>query len=634
MKTTLKRGATRGATNGVPSLPPSPLTTITRYGPPPRSRLRLVGKIFGWLAAIVLMTAGGLAGGLWLYYAEYSIAGTAPSTPEEKEAQAILDRVPPPDKPAVAIVIGYDRRFGEEGRGVESRSDTIMLIRADPELEMISMLSFPRDLLVELAGCRDHAPRVGRINQAFTDCGARGTIETVRNLTNVPINYYVTVNFRGFIRVIDDLGGVYVDVDRRYLNQSEASYAAIDLRPGYQRLPGGKALAFVRYRHTDNDFYRNARQQEFVKAVKQQISGLSAAFKLRGIVDVLRGNVTIGAGGTQELTIETIYAYSRLAYELPSGNLVQARIQGLTDNGYYDVVAPEEEIEKAVDAFMNPDPEAAEKAAVAATGGKPRSRVRRGPPPREVTVEVLNGNGVAGAADDAAYLLSQRSYQALDGGNAPHFEYFQTEVVYDPSVDGAEEAAAEMAKLFGDANVVEAPAGEELDTMLRVTVGKTFGGTLAPLPRDTTPKHEPPKVVTDPASVAPLVRQAERKIDFPVLVPTVREESSSLSTLEPMRVYRVRPGEQAVRFVYNGPFATDYWGVQQTSWTDAPILADPTVVRRIGSREYRLYFSGSHIHMVAFEENGAVYWVSNTLLDALSNETMLAIAKGLKPLRK
>jgi hypothetical protein len=58
------------------------------------------------------------------------------------------------------------------------------------------------------------------------------------------------------------------------------------------------------------------------------------------------------------------------------------------------------------------------------------------------------------------------------------------------------------------------------------------------------------------------------------------------------------------------------------------------VTRRIGQREYRLFFNGSRLHMVAFEENGAAYWVTNTLLDALSNETMLAIAKGLKPLKR
>jgi LCP family protein required for cell wall assembly len=639
MKTTLKRSATRGTSNGVPAFPPQPVTTFTRYAAPRRSRLGLVGKILLWLLLTVLVAGGGVVGGVALWW-EHSIAATAPSTPEEREAQRILDAVPAADQPAVAIVIGYDKRFFGSGASDQSRSDTILLLRADPRSKTISMLSIPRDLYVDLAPCKGFGPRQGRINQAFSECGPAGTIQTVRDLTDLPINYFVTVNFRGFVKVVDKgLGGVYVDVDRRYFNDNEGlgpgeTYAAIDLHAGYQRLNGTRALGFVRYRHTDNDFYRNARQQEFVKAVKQQISGLEAVWKLRGIVGTITRNVTIGQGGGGAIELATVLAYAKFAYELPSGNFFQVRIQGLSDNGSFDVLAPEEEIDKAVELFMNPDPAAPDKAANAALGRRPRDRTRSGPPPSTVTVEVMNGNGVAGAADDAAYRLSQRGYRAVNGGNADRQDYFETAILYDPAVRNAEGAARDMAKLFGDATVEEAPPGPELETTLRVIVGKTFGGTLTPIPRDTTPRHQPPKVVPDPRSAAPLVRAAQRKVDFPLLVPTVRESSSELSTLEPIRVHRVNDDHKGVRLVYNGPLSTDYWGIQQTSWTDAPILEGPTLTRRIGSREYRLYFNGSHLHVVAFEENGAVYWVTNTLLDGLSNETMLAIAKGLKPARR
>ncbi|MDQ3857258.1 MAG: LCP family protein [Actinomycetota bacterium] len=639
MRTTLKRSASRGASNGVPVFPPQPVVTFSRYAAPRRSRLAVVGRILLWFVVTVLVAVGGVAGGVVLWW-EHSIAATAPSTPEEREAQRLLDAVPAADQPAVAMVIGYDKRFSGPDASNDSRSDTILLLRADPRSKTISMLSIPRDLYVDLAPCKGFGPRQGRINQAFSQCGPAGTIQTVRDLTHLPVNYFVTVNFRGFVKVVDKgLGGVYVDVDRRYFNDNEGlgpgeTYATIDLHPGYQRLHGADALRFVRYRHTDNDFYRNARQQEFVKAVKQQISGLEAVWKLRGIVGTITRNVTIGQGGGGSIELETVLAYARFAYELPSGNFFQVRIQGLSDNGFFDVLAPQEEIDKAVASFMNPDPEAPDKAANAALGRKPRAGSRRGPPPSEVTVEVVNGNGVAGAADDAAYRLSERGYRALNGGNAARQDYFQTQILYDPAVAHAEDAARELAKLFGDATVEEGPPAAQLETTLRVIVGKTFGGTLAPMPRNTTPKHEPPKVVQDPRSAAPLVRAAQRKVDFPLLVPTVRETSSELSTLEPIRVYDVNDDHKGVRLVYNGPLATDYWGIQETSWSEAPILEGPTLTRTIGAREYRLYFNGSHLHMVAFEENGAVYWVSNTLLDGLSNETMLAIAKGLRPLRR
>jgi hypothetical protein len=76
----------------------------------------------------------------------------------------------------------------------------------------------------------------------------------------------------------------------------------------------------------------------------------------------------------------------------------------------------------------------------------------------------------------------------------------------------------------------------------------------------------------------------------------------------------------------------DYWGVQMTDWEDAPALEDPNEVTKIGGRTYRLYYNGSHLHMVVLDAGGATYWVVNSLLDKLSNETMLAIAKGLRPL--
>jgi hypothetical protein len=77
---------------------------------------------------------------------------------------------------------------------------------------------------------------------------------------------------------------------------------------------------------------------------------------------------------------------------------------------------------------------------------------------------------------------------------------------------------------------------------------------------------------------------------------------------------------------------TGWWGIMETSWEDAPILDEPSTRKSVDGRELRLYYNGSKLHIVAFEENNAVYWVTNTLLDELSNETMLDIGKGLKPL--
>jgi LCP family protein required for cell wall assembly len=639
MRTTLKKG-TRGAGDGngfggatLPpglSVEPSPRSS---YRVPRRNPLLVVGKFFFRMVVLLLVLAGGLAGGVELYF-DYSVAAIRPHSREVKEAQKIL-AAPVPGEPATAIVIGYDKRFGPQSvHG--SRSDTVMLLRADPKRNVVTLLSFPRDLAVDIPGCRDQPAFHGRINEAYTYCGPRGTLQTVRQLTGIPINYMITVNFRAFTKIVDRLGGVFLDIDRRYFNDNSglgpgSTYATIDLRPGYQKLSGREALDFVRYRHTDSDLYRVVRQQDFVKAFKQQISSTWSVFQLPGIVNTITENVEVAKGGKQELEPGEVRGYAKLLYELPAGNFQQVQIEGIySEPGSFLLGASEESIDDAVRRFLHPDVSAPEKAISAATGKNPRGP--QGPPPSEVTVEVLNGNGRVGAAADATYLLGQRGYQAVNGSNADSFNYFHTTILYDGLQNGARPAAEAVGTLFGDAEIREAPPDAGLETMLRVIVGKTFQGTLGPAPEDTTPKHEPPAVTSEGGAAAPQLRPLQRRAGFRLYTPTVIEETSSLSDEDGVRGYRV-DGHGAVRLTYLTS-TNEYWGIQEMSWTDPPILGGPTLVRTIKGREYSLYFSGSKLHMVSFEENGAVYWVVNTLLNRLSNETLLAIAKGLQPLGK
>jgi hypothetical protein len=92
-----------------------------------------------------------------------------------------------------------------------------------------------------------------------------------------------------------------------------------------------------------------------------------------------------------------------------------------------------------------------------------------------------------------------------------------------------------------------------------------------------------------------------------------------------------RGKHKAVRLVFRTG-SNEYWGIQETDWDGAPALADKSFRHDLGGREFDLYYTDSRLHMVVLRANGATYWVVNTLLDSLSNETMLAIAKGLKPL--
>ena len=275
----------------------------------------------------------------------------------------------------------------------------MMLLRADPTTKSISMLSFPRDLVAPI-WCGEHQHLPDRINQAYALCGSSGALDTVKKLTGLPINYLMTVNFKGFLEIVDRVDGVWIDVDRRYFNRNVGTagtnFSNIDLRPGYQRLKGRDALAYVRYRHTDSDLYRVARQQQFVKALKQQISSHFSIFKALRIVGAITHNVEIGQAGGGSLE-KTVQRYALFAYGLPSGHFFQSKIGGL--QGTNELYASTENVAQAVRDFETPDVEAPRNATAVAFGRK-AAGVKTLPPSR-ISISVLNGNGVAGAASTA-----------------------------------------------------------------------------------------------------------------------------------------------------------------------------------------------------------------------------------------
>jgi len=642
MRTTLKRGVGRAQTgngNGKMQLPPGPLGPVAIYRqpePPPRSRRSLALSVLGWAATVVVVCATGVAGGAYLYLHE-SVAAVAPETVDVKVTAKRLD-LPIAGQPATALVIGYDRR-ADEAKNAPSRSDTLMLVRANPKNETISLLSFPRDLRAEIV-CPGEATYTTKINAAYAACGSRGTLETVRKLTGVPINYLITVNFRGFTQVVDKLGGMWMDVDRRYLNtrSGQYGYATINLQPGYQRLNGYQALDFVRFRHTDSDLHRNARQQLFVRALKDQVRTDFSLRKLPKMIKVLTSNIEVAQGGGSNVSAKTVLSYAVLAYSLPPGHVFQSRIEGL--EGFSDLTTSSENISAAVRQWANPDVESPKKATAVALGEKVKAKAL---PPKQTSVTVLNGNGVTGSASNASYLLGQRGYPILTPpngipANAPSFTYFRTTVYFDPRQKGAKVAARKVANLFGSADVEKAtPAIRALanDAMLTTVVGQTFHGTLASAPVDQTPKREPANVVPGAEATLDLLRERQSRVDFPLMVPTVLERSSWIDRERPVRLYRFgdKGKHKTVRLTYKMG-SNDYWAVQQTDWKDAPVLGSRNFVRNIGGRRYELFYNGPRLHMVVLKQGDASYWVVNTLLDRLSNETMLAIAKGLRPVAK
>ena len=193
---------------------------------------------------------------------------------------------PPPGGPRTFMILGSDKREGAD-RLSPPRSDTILLVRADPDAEAVTVTSIPRDLKVDVPG---HGQN--KINAAFELGGRKGgpglVVKTIKKLfkdkigQDLPITNVMVMDYGAFRRAVNYIDGVYVDVDRHYFNDNSSgeNYATIDVDAGYQKLMGKDALDYVRYRHGDNDIVRGARQQDFLRQAKAQI-GAKQIFEKR-----------------------------------------------------------------------------------------------------------------------------------------------------------------------------------------------------------------------------------------------------------------------------------------------------------------------------------------------------------------
>jgi len=259
------------------------------------------------------------------------------------------------------LLLGSDARYDDKKLGLKPRSDTMLLVRADPDRDAIAVMSIPRDLAVEIPGHgRD------KINSAFENGGERLTVRTIKKLfedatgENFPINNVISVEFGSFRRAVNYIGGVYVDIDRDYFNDNSGGgerYAAIDVDAGYQKLKGQDALDYVRYRHTDNDFIRAARQQDFLRQARSQ-SGIKKLFQVGKRKQLARA---FGRYFTVDKSFRSnreIFSMIRLALYLvqksPSVNEVRFRASE-SDNPTVDtrLFASTADLKKTVDEFMH-----------------------------------------------------------------------------------------------------------------------------------------------------------------------------------------------------------------------------------------------------------------------------------------
>src|SRR3954449_3618715 len=242
---------------------------------PPRVGARMLAKALAAGTIIIVCAGTAVAGAAWFQFDDIVNPQLPPGVTPAPTVSVQPLPIPKPGGPRTLLVLGSDHRSKRsiDGKlGAKPLSDTIVLVRLDPQRKRIAVLSLPRDLAVSIPGVGDGI----KINEAYTEGGPQKTLDTVKHLfqsatgQDFPVNSVIDVDFNGFQRAVDYVHGVYVDVDRRYYNPHGTGYAAINVPAGYQKLRGGDALAYVRYRHTDSDLFRNARQQDFLRQAANQ----------------------------------------------------------------------------------------------------------------------------------------------------------------------------------------------------------------------------------------------------------------------------------------------------------------------------------------------------------------------------
>jgi LCP family protein required for cell wall assembly len=427
----------------------------------------------------------------------------------------------PPGKPQTILLLGSDKRAAtsrdvQSGAIAGTRADTMILMRLDPERDAIALLSLPRDLKVRIPGYG-----VDKLNAAYQEGGTKLTLQTIKEFTGLRVNHVVNVDFGGFQAAVDAIDCVYADVDRRYFNDNSGAeqYATIDINPGYQKLCGRDALDYVRYRHTDSDIVRAARQQDFLRQAKAQI-GVSR------LID------------DREKLIKIVNRYTR--------SDIKGRKQVIT----------------LLKLALN----------------------SAGSPVQEIHFPAEIGESYVTADADEVRKVT-RQFLGVQASKGPRAEP-------EPRDPDDEEKSDETS---GSSELIDISAGAKQQAL---TLAGATKGIRIYYPR--------------------------RGVKF-----------TQFSINSP-RAYRICNNGRCYRsyrmVLQRSNLIGEYYGVQATTWRDPPILKEPSETKKIGRREFELFYDGDRLRLVAWREKDAVYWVSNTLLQSISERQMLDIARYTRPL--
>ena len=267
-----------------------------------RKRLRKPIKFIVLPLLVLFLVVGGY--GVHLYIKASSSMSDAYEDDGRDKSNLRDEYVDPKFDNVTVLLMGIDENEKRSDRGEPTRTDALILASLNKDDKSVKLLSIPRDSYVYISDIG----REDKINHAHAFGGTRSTIETVERLLDIPVDYYVKVNFHAFVDVVDAIGGIDIDVPYELKESNSADKRdSIHLLPGKQRLDGEESLALARTRKQDTDVMRGKRQLEIVDAIVDKVTSISSILKYDDVIDAVGQNMSTNMTFTE---MKSFFSYA------------------------------------------------------------------------------------------------------------------------------------------------------------------------------------------------------------------------------------------------------------------------------------------------------------------------------------
>lgn len=370
----------------------------------------------------------------------------------KKELSNVLESSAASTDPYYILLLGTDGRPGETAY----RSDTLLLLRVDPGKKHATIVSIPRDTMVEIPG---HGKQ--KINAAHAFGGKELAVKTISQFAGVPIAHYIEINFEGFSQLVDALGGVEVNVPERIDDKNAADFV---IEPGTQVLNGEQALAFCRSRKfPDGDYSRMRHQRIFLSALGDKLLNKSDVTTMMASIDTMSQIIITDMSISELLDLMKTFRGFDMStlqtYVVPS---TPRTIDGVS------YILTDVKAFKEMMACVNSDQPYKPEDEANLTDQQMKAKAEANNPdktPAETKVDVLNGSSQAGVATSTANKLKQVGYDVTEIGNTNN-HYKECTIYYIHEAD--KKAAEAIGARLNISNIQY--GGKSLETQSHVVV--------------------------------------------------------------------------------------------------------------------------------------------------------------------